>query len=124
MNEALKTNNKFLKRISEKFTVEDSMPELEMRRININKWVEDTTEKNMPEFISPNDIWSGADVIFINGVYMKTTWKHSFDPANTKDDIFYGIEKNIAHYMVQENNYLYSELIVREKKKKKVWYFK
>jgi serpin B len=53
----------------------------------INSWVSAQTNGKIPTII--NNISSDEEMFLINALYFKSTWKESFNPANTKNLPFY-----------------------------------
>ena len=55
----------------------------------INDWVSSATAGKIPTIIEKID---PAQVMFlINAIYFKGSWRDKFDPAQTKDTLFYGV---------------------------------
>ncbi len=53
----------------------------------INNWVSSNTKGFIPSII--NQIPGDAEMYLVNAIYFKSSWKESFDPANTKPQAFY-----------------------------------
>ncbi|KAH8259276.1 hypothetical protein KR026_001610, partial [Drosophila bipectinata] len=54
----------------------------------INSWVSGHTRNKITEIVTSGDINDGLSTILINAIYFKGEWKHPFNKANTKKNIF------------------------------------
>jgi len=73
--------------------------------IIVNQWVKNSTNE-MIEMIVPEDrpLFPPHELIAINSIYLKASWKHPFPEAMTNLDSFYGsiardVELSKAHFM-------------------------
>lgn len=55
----------------------------------VNKWVENTTNGQIKDILSPGDFSSGTKAVLANAAYFKGDWASQFDKDNTKEEIFY-----------------------------------
>ncbi|CAF1095398.1 unnamed protein product [Didymodactylos carnosus] len=79
---------------------------------DINKWVEDQTNKLIKDLLSQNDVNSDTRLILVNCIYFKGTWMKQFKPDDTiKDTPFYLEDKSTAgkvNMMYQKQTYSYT----------------
>lgn len=91
----------FIKRLNDKFAaalfeVDFSLPETAEEMSN---WVSDMTEGLIkPEFTDLENMIS----VLINTLYFKEGWVYPFEEANTKPDIFHGINGDIEKDFLQQ----------------------
>lgn len=75
----------------------------------INRWVQEKTKDTIDRIVEgPLD----ADTILflINAIYFKGDWKKPFDPDETHEDTFYGVNGEYHHpFMVNRGRFLYRE---------------
>ncbi|KAM0835484.1 hypothetical protein ACQ4PT_062887 [Festuca glaucescens] len=58
----------------------------------INKWVEESTNKLITEIIGPNTLTEATDLVLANAIYFKGQWHSPFDKKDTKDDRFHRLD--------------------------------
>lgn len=108
--EFLKTINQYY---SGGFNLVDFVNEInrEKTREEINRWVEDKTNKKIKELIHKGDLTSLTRLVLVNAIYFKGTWKYSFDKSKTQDMPFYinKEKQNNIPMMYQLNEFNYYE---------------
>jgi serpin B len=83
----------------------------------INNWVNTQTDGRIPAII--NQIPADAEMYLINALYFKSTWKESFNPANTKPHPFYitggsPVQANFMSANIDINSYYDKNVTVFE----------
>ncbi|CAG5095623.1 Similar to Alaserpin (Manduca sexta), partial [Cotesia congregata] len=58
----------------------------------INNWCADQTNNQITQIIEPDDL-EGAQMVLVNAIHLKSSWRHPFNPKNTKNKIFYTSEE-------------------------------
>ncbi|NLB86009.1 MAG: serpin family protein [Bacteroidales bacterium] len=81
----------------------------EKARNEINKWVEENTNNKIKELIDENSLDDMTRLVLLNAIYFKADWKFAFDPAQTRQMLFFGENRQyITSYMhIKENLNLY-----------------
>ena len=54
----------------------------------VNDWVSTATAGKIPSIVTT---LSDIDMLLVNAIYFKATWRQRFDPAETRDEKFHGI---------------------------------
>jgi serpin B len=54
----------------------------------INAWVSAETKGLIPDLLQPDDVSSLSELVLVNAVYFKGTWKTGFDPSETSNRRF------------------------------------
>ena len=55
----------------------------------VNKWIEQATNGQIKDILSPGDLSAGTKAVLANAAYFKGNWASQFDPAKTQNEIFY-----------------------------------
>lgn len=89
-------------------------------RRNINQWVSQRTYDLIPELMPEDSITENSKLVLINTLYMSAPWAAPFDPSQTYEAPFYGLEKSLKPipYMhrigqygfLDEGDYIVTEL--------------
>ncbi len=58
-------------------------------RLEINRWVNDKTEKKISQLIPPGMITADTRSVLVNAIYFKASWENAFQPHNTKPEPFF-----------------------------------
>jgi len=58
-------------------------------RVNINGWIANITQNEIPEMLSAGDVTSDTQMVLANAAYFKGQWASQFDPKDSKQEIFY-----------------------------------
>lgn len=61
----------------------------EAARANINHWVETKTKDMIKDLLPPGSIGPDTNLVLANAAYFKGLWENKFDPADTKQEVFY-----------------------------------
>lgn len=61
----------------------------ESARVSINNWVENRTHNLIKDLLPSGTIDSNTNLVLVNAAYFKGIWETQFDPANTKQELFY-----------------------------------
>lgn len=74
----------------------------------ISSWIAENTKDRIKPKLSPAEM---VRLYLVNTLYLKSSWLESFNEEATKEDVFYGLDKEINHpFMHQEgDNELYVE---------------
>ncbi|XP_053968445.1 serine protease inhibitor 88Ea [Anastrepha ludens] len=64
----------------------------EQSRIEINNWIGNVTQNEIPDMLNPGDVDSQTQLVLANAAYFKGQWSRKFDPKDTTKDIFYTSE--------------------------------
>jgi serpin B len=62
----------------------------EASRAAINQWVQESTNKLIPEILGPGAIKPTTKLVLTNANYFRGTWVTPFDRAETRDEMFFG----------------------------------
>ena len=75
-----------------------------------NTYIEQNTNGLIKKCVDPKSINNDIELLLINTIYFKGTWKKKFEPQNTKQCIFYGFTdiSNIS-LMSQNDDFMYFE---------------
>lgn len=73
---------------------------------SINQWIDESTKGMIKDMLSPGDVGS-LQMALVNAIYFKQNWKHPFDKALTRDDIFNSLSgsKDSIEMMHSEDHY-------------------
>lgn len=76
-------------------------------RLNINQWVENTTQHMITNLLPPGTIDASTSLVLVNAAYFKGVWENKFNPNLTRPEIFYvGPNKQIMVDMMHvEGNF-------------------
>jgi len=61
----------------------------EQSRININAWIANVTDNEIPEMLNAGDVTMETDLLLANAAYFKGAWANQFDAENTRQEVFY-----------------------------------
>jgi serpin B len=53
-------------------------------RALINAWVDDRTERRIPELLSPGDVDALTRLVLVNAIYLKAAWQQPFPETSTR----------------------------------------
>jgi serpin B len=83
----------------------------EPARRTINRWVEDKTNKKIPDLIAPGVLGALTRLVLVNAIYFKGTWRTKFAPTFTHEAPFHiSASKSVqASLMVVTTTFWYSE---------------
>ncbi|ARF09413.1 serpin [Indivirus ILV1] len=95
INEAYTT---FINRIGYFLPFDQNSPHRDTQ--NVNKMILQTTNGAFGNFIQPQML-ENNNLVTINISYIYSKWKFSFNPANTRSEIFYGLSKSQVQMMSQ-----------------------
>jgi serpin B len=56
----------------------------EAARALINAWVDDRTERRIPELLSPGDVDALTRLVLVNAIYLKAAWQQPFPETSTR----------------------------------------
>ncbi|XP_012271541.1 antichymotrypsin-2 isoform X2 [Orussus abietinus] len=73
----------------------------------INRWIEENTNKKISNVILPVDISEDTRVVLINAIYFKGPWAQKFDPALTKNREFYIARDKKVHIPTMEKSFAF-----------------
>jgi serpin B len=66
----------------------------ENARISINKWVENQTDNQIKDLITPNSLTPETRLIITNAIYFKANWEKAFEEQKTKKEVFFSDSLN------------------------------
>ena len=69
--------------------------EREIARKKINDWTAKKTNDKIKDLLDKNSLDSDTKMVLVNAVYFLAKWDKTFNEKLTKQDIFYGFEKNV-----------------------------
>jgi serpin B len=72
----------------------------------VNKWVSQKTNGKISNLINDD---RDTELIILNAVYMKATWKTRFDSFDTRISLFYGLQRQRCHMMHQKASFPFVE---------------
>lgn len=93
------------------FNLVDFVDEVNREKVRneINKWVEDRTNKKIRELIHKEDLNSLTRLVLVNAIYFKGKWKYTFDKDETKELPFFLNENKTSKvfmmHQINEFNY-------------------
>lgn len=84
----------FIKSLKEDFgsdgAILDFNGKSDASRAAINQWVQERTNKLIPEILGPGSIKPTTKLVLTNANYFRGTWITPFDRAETRDEMFFG----------------------------------
>lgn len=63
-------------------------------REEINAWVEENTLHQIQNLMPSGSLSFQTDLVLVNTLYMRAPWEKSFNPKDTYEGFFYGLEKS------------------------------
>ncbi|XP_037956550.1 serine protease inhibitor 88Ea [Teleopsis dalmanni] len=65
----------------------------EQCRVEINSWIANVTQNEIPEMLAAGDVTSETELVLANAAYFKGQWESQFDPKATTRDVFFTTPK-------------------------------
>ncbi|XP_045471064.1 serine protease inhibitor 88Ea-like isoform X1 [Harmonia axyridis] len=73
----------------DEITITKFRTDAEAARNRINQWVEDRTNRMIKNLLPPGSVDQLTDLVLVNAAYFKGMWLKKFNPAETRQEIFY-----------------------------------
>ncbi len=73
-------------------------------RLQINRWVENKTDKKIKEILAPKSMDSQTRAVLCNAILFKGYWKYPFSENTKTADFFISMEKKVDAMMMNKEN--------------------
>jgi len=105
----LKLNECLRLALADQIELVDFKKSPEETRVNMNKWVEDTTQGRIQDLIPEGYVDYSTKASIVNAAYFKGQWQSQFKPKDTKFGNFYITRDQIrmVKFMVQKGSFNY-----------------